>query len=101
MVLGIVALIPVILLAPFFLVGLGRIAGPEPVAVQIALRELARHRARLCLGTGRHHPRCDDCGCQRHRCPGSNLASIKANIESGPANSSSESQLCTRLVSSL
>lgn len=47
MVLGIVALIPaVILLAPSFLVGLGRIAGPEPVAVQIALRELARYRAR-------------------------------------------------------
>jgi putative ABC transport system permease protein len=47
LVLGIVALIPaVILLAPFFLAGLGRIARRTPVAVRIALRDLARYRAR-------------------------------------------------------
>jgi putative ABC transport system permease protein len=47
LVLGIVALIPaVILLAPFFLAGLGRIARWTPVAVRIALRDLARYRAR-------------------------------------------------------
>jgi putative ABC transport system permease protein len=45
--LGIVALIPaVILLAPFFLTGLGGIAARAPVAVRIALRDLARYRAR-------------------------------------------------------
>jgi len=45
--LGIVALIPaVILLAPFFLAGLGGIARHTPVAVRIALRDLARYRAR-------------------------------------------------------
>jgi putative ABC transport system permease protein len=47
LVLGMVALIPaVILLAPFFLAGLGRMARPAPVAVRIALRDLARYRAR-------------------------------------------------------
>jgi putative ABC transport system permease protein len=47
LVLGIVALIPaVILLAPFFLAGLGGIARRTPVAVRIALRDLARYRAR-------------------------------------------------------
>ncbi|HTS95943.1 MAG TPA: hypothetical protein VMI33_04940 [Streptosporangiaceae bacterium] len=45
--LGIVALIPaVILLAPFFLAALGRIARRTPVAVRIALRDLVRYRAR-------------------------------------------------------
>jgi putative ABC transport system permease protein len=45
--LGIAALIPaVILLAPFFLAGLGGIARHSPVAVRIALRDLARYRAR-------------------------------------------------------
>jgi len=45
--LGIVALIPaVILLAPFFLAGLGGTARHTPVAVRIALRDLARYRAR-------------------------------------------------------
>jgi putative ABC transport system permease protein len=45
--LGIVALIPaVILLAPFCLAALGRIARWTPVAVRIALRDLARYRAR-------------------------------------------------------
>ena len=44
---GIVALIPaVILLAPFFLARLGGIARWTPVAVRIALRDLARYRAR-------------------------------------------------------
>jgi putative ABC transport system permease protein len=44
---GIAALIPaVILLAPSCLAGLGRIAGWAPVAVRIALRDLARYRAR-------------------------------------------------------
>jgi len=47
LVLGIVALIPaIILLAPFFLLGLGRLARRTPVAVRIALRDLARYRAR-------------------------------------------------------
>jgi putative ABC transport system permease protein len=47
LVIGIVALIPaIILLAPFFLVGLGRLAGHAPVAVRLALRDLARFRAR-------------------------------------------------------
>jgi putative ABC transport system permease protein len=47
LVLGIVALIPaVILLAPFFLAGLGRVARWTPVAGRIALRDLARYRAR-------------------------------------------------------
>jgi putative ABC transport system permease protein len=44
---GIAALIPaVILLAPFCLAGLGRMAWWTPVAVRIALRDLARYRAR-------------------------------------------------------
>ena len=47
LVLGIVALIPaIVLLAPFFLVGLGRLARHAPVAVRLALRDLARYRAR-------------------------------------------------------
>ena len=46
LVVGIVALIPaIILLAPFFLVGLGRLAGHAPVAIRLALRDLARYRA--------------------------------------------------------
>ena len=44
---GIVALFPaVVLLAPFFLVGLGRLARHLPVAARLALRDLARYRAR-------------------------------------------------------
>jgi putative ABC transport system permease protein len=44
---GILALIPaIILLAPFVLAGLGRLARRAPVAVRIALRDLARYRAR-------------------------------------------------------
>ncbi len=44
---GIVALFPaVILLAPFFLVGLGQLARHAPVAARLALRDLARYRAR-------------------------------------------------------
>jgi putative ABC transport system permease protein len=47
LVLGIVALIPaIVLLAPFFLVGLGRLARRTPVAVRLAMRDLARYRAR-------------------------------------------------------
>ncbi len=47
LVLGIVALIPaIILLAPFLLIGLGRLAWHAPVAVRLALRDLARYRAR-------------------------------------------------------
>jgi putative ABC transport system permease protein len=47
LVVGIVALIPaIILLAPFLLVGLGRLARHTPVAVRLALRDLARYRAR-------------------------------------------------------
>ncbi len=47
LVLGIVALIPaIVLLAPFLLTGLGKVAGRMPVAVRIALRDLARYRAR-------------------------------------------------------
>jgi putative ABC transport system permease protein len=47
LVLGIVALMPaIILLAPFLLVGLGRLARFAPVAVRLALRDLARYRAR-------------------------------------------------------
>jgi putative ABC transport system permease protein len=47
LVVGIVAIIPaIILLAPFLLVGLGRLAGHTPVAVRLALRDLARYRAR-------------------------------------------------------
>jgi putative ABC transport system permease protein len=47
LVLGIVALIPaVILLAPFFLAGLGRVARRAPVGVRLALRDLSRYRAR-------------------------------------------------------
>jgi len=47
LVIGIVALIPaIILLAPFLLVGVGWLAGHTPVAVRLALRDLARYRAR-------------------------------------------------------
>jgi putative ABC transport system permease protein len=44
---GLVALVvAVILLAPFCLAVLGRLARPAPVAVRIALRDLSRYRAR-------------------------------------------------------
>jgi putative ABC transport system permease protein len=47
LVLGIIALVPaIILLAPFCLSGLGRLARRTPVAVRIALRDLSRYRAR-------------------------------------------------------
>ena len=47
LVLGLVALVvAVILLAPLCLAGLARLAGPAPVAVRLALRDLARYRAR-------------------------------------------------------
>jgi len=47
LVLGIVALIPaVILLSPFFLTVLARLGRRTPVAVRLALRDLARYRAR-------------------------------------------------------
>ena len=47
LVLGLVALVvAVILLAPLCLAGLARFAGPAPVAVRLALRDLARYRAR-------------------------------------------------------
>ncbi len=96
LVLGIVALIPaIILLAPFFLVGLGRLARHAPVAVRIALRDLARYRARsasalAAIGLGvmiavliailaqaRYSDIWDPAG--------PNLASNQANIETGPA----------------
>jgi putative ABC transport system permease protein len=47
LVLGLVALIPaVILLAPFCLTLLARLGGRTPVAIRLALRDLARYRAR-------------------------------------------------------
>lgn len=47
LVLGLVALIPgVILLAPFCLSALARLGGRAPIAVRLALRDLARYRAR-------------------------------------------------------
>jgi putative ABC transport system permease protein len=47
LVLGLVALIPgVILLSPFFLTLLARLGRRTPVAVRLALRDLARYRAR-------------------------------------------------------
>ena len=47
LVLGLVALVvAVILFAPLCLAGLARLAGPAPVAVRLALRDLARYRAR-------------------------------------------------------
>ena len=47
LVLGLVALVvAVILLAPLCLAALARLAGPAPVAVRLALRDLARYRAR-------------------------------------------------------
>ena len=101
LVLGIVALIPaIILLAPVFLVGLGRLARHAPVAVRIALRYLARYRARsasalAAIGLGvmiavliaifaqaRYSDIWDPAG--------PNLASNQANIETGPANPSAQ-----------
>jgi putative ABC transport system permease protein len=95
LVLGIVALIPaIILLAPFFLVGLGRLARHAPVAVRLALRDLARYRARsasalAAIGLGvmiaviiatfaqaRYSDIWDPAG--------PNLASNQANISGGP-----------------
>jgi putative ABC transport system permease protein len=47
LVLGLIALIPaVILLAPFFLAVLARVAGHAPLAIRLALRDLSRYRAR-------------------------------------------------------
>jgi putative ABC transport system permease protein len=47
LVLGIVALVPaVILLSPFFLTAFARLGRRAPVAVRLALRDLARYRAR-------------------------------------------------------
>jgi putative ABC transport system permease protein len=99
LVLGIVALIPaIILLAPFFLAGLGRLARHAPVAVRIALRDLSRYRSRsssalaaIALGVMiaviiatlaqvRYTDIWDPAG--------PNLASNQANIETGPANPS-------------
>jgi putative ABC transport system permease protein len=101
LVLGIVALIPaIILLSPFLLVGLGRFARHAPVAVRIALRDLARYRARsasalaaIALGVmiavviatlaqARYSDIWDPAG--------PNLASNQANIETGPANPSAQ-----------
>ncbi len=104
LVLGIVALIPaIILLAPFFLVGLGRLAGHTPVAVRLALRDLARYRARsasalaaISLGVmiaviiaifaqARYSDIWDPAG--------PNLASNEANIETGPPPNPSAQQV--------
>ena len=104
LVLGIVALIPaIILLAPFFLVGLGRLAPHAPVAVRIALRDLARYRARsasalAAIGLGvmiaviiatmaqaRYSDIWDPAG--------PNLASNQANIETGPPPNPSAQQV--------
>ena len=101
LVLGIVALIPaIILLAPFLLVGLGRYARHAPVAVRIALRDLARYRARsasalAAIGLGvmiavliatLAQARYTDIW----NPAGPNLASNQANIETGPANPSAQ-----------
>jgi putative ABC transport system permease protein len=104
LVLGIVALIPaIILLAPFFLVGLGRLARHTPVAVRLALRDLARYRARsasalaaISLGVmiaviiaifaqARYADIWDPAG--------PNLASNEANIETGPPPNPSAQQV--------
>jgi putative ABC transport system permease protein len=104
LVLGIVALIPaIILLAPFFLVGLGRLARHTPVAVRLALRDLARYRARsasalaaISLGVmiaviiaifaqARYSDIWDPAG--------PNLASNEANIETGPSPGPSAQQV--------
>ncbi len=104
LVLGIAALIPaIILLAPFFLVGLGRLAGHTPVAVRLALRDLARYRARsasalAAIGLGvmiaviiaifaqaRYSDIWDPAG--------PNLASNQANIETGPPPNPSAQQV--------
>jgi putative ABC transport system permease protein len=104
LVLGIVALIPaIILLAPFFLVGLGRLARHAPVAVRLALRDLARYRARsasalAAIGLGvmiaviiatlaqaRYSNVWDPAG--------PNLASNQANIETGPSPNPSAQQV--------
>ena len=104
LVLGMVALIPaIILLAPVFLVGLGRLARHAPVAVRIALRDLARYRARsasalAAIGLGvmiavliaifaqaRYSDIWDPAG--------PNLASNQANIETGPPPDPSAQQV--------
>ncbi len=104
LVLGIVALIPaIILLAPVFLVGLGQLARHAPVAVRIALRDLARYRARsasalAAIGLGvmiavliaifaqaRYSDIWDPAG--------PNLASNQANIETGPPPNPSAQQV--------
>jgi putative ABC transport system permease protein len=109
LVLGIVALIPsIILLAPFFLVGLGRLARHAPVAVRIALRDLARYRARsasalaaIALGVmiavvivtmaqARYSDIWDPVG--------PNLASNQANIETGPPPNPSALQVKSWVV---
>jgi len=101
---GIVALFPaVILLAPFFLVGLGRLARHTPVAARLALRDLARYRARsasalaaISLGVmiaviiaifaqARYADIWDPAG--------PNLASNQANIETGPPPNPSAQQV--------
>jgi putative ABC transport system permease protein len=106
LVLGIVALIPaIILLAPFFLVGLGRLARHTPVAARLALRNLARYRARsasalaaISLGVmiaviiaifaqARYADIWDPAG--------PNLASNEANIETGPPPNPSAQQVKT------
>jgi putative ABC transport system permease protein len=47
LVLGVVSLVPaIVLLAPSLLAGLGRLGKRMPVAIRIALRDLARYRAR-------------------------------------------------------
>src|SRR6266851_4131699 len=104
LVLGILALIPaIILLAPVFLVGLGQLARHAPVAVRIALRDLARYRARsasalAAIGLGvmiavliaifaqaRYSDIWDPAG--------PNLASNQANIETGPPPNPSAQQV--------
>ncbi|HLN04638.1 MAG TPA: FtsX-like permease family protein [Acidimicrobiales bacterium] len=101
LVLGIVVLFPaVILLAPFFLVGLGGLARHTPVAARVALRDLARYRARsasalaaISLGVmiaviiaifaqARYADIWDPAG--------PNLASNQANIETGPRPSAQQ-----------
>jgi putative ABC transport system permease protein len=106
LVLGIVALIPaIILLAPFFLAGLGRYARHAPVAVRIALRDLARYRARsasalaaialgvmiaviiACIAQARYSDIWAPAG--------PNLASNQANIETGPPPNPSPQQVAS------
>lgn len=106
LVLGIVALIPaIILLAPFFLAGLGRFASHAPVTVRIALRDLARYRARsasalvaIAMGVmiatiiatmaqARYSNIWDPAG--------PNLATNQANIETGPPPNPSPQQVAS------